>query len=217
MREALVPAPVGTPTQTLNATVARERGATWTAEERANIKVGTAFLSSVTQWGPQEGQLPYVRFREVAAGEAQRSYNQRGDVYLGAGEPRSRAHNRSVATVVHELGHTLEHASLSVQEERRAFLKRRTEGDTLEQMRALYPNSNYRPTEYTRKDRFKDAYTGVDYGHLGGDIVPPNTGGHPRVSEVVSMGVQHLYEDPEAFARDDPDFFDFVIGILRRP
>ena len=34
-------------------------------------------------------------------------------------------------------------------------------------------------------------------------------------SEVISMGVEYLYGNPVKFAKDDPDYFDFMFEVLR--
>jgi hypothetical protein len=39
--------------------------------------------------------------------------------------------------------------------------------------------------------------------------------GNAYASEVESMGVQHMYENPLEFARADPDMFGFIYDILR--
>ena len=35
-----------------------------------------------------------------------------------------------------------------------------------------------------------------------------------KATEIVSMGLELLYEDPYNFAKADPEFFDFIMGIL---
>ena len=33
--------------------------------------------------------------------------------------------------------------------------------------------------------------------------------------EVISVGMEKLYEDPEKFARQEEEFFDFIWSVLR--
>ena len=34
-------------------------------------------------------------------------------------------------------------------------------------------------------------------------------------TEVFSMGMEQLYKDPISFAEDDPEYFKFIVGVLR--
>ncbi len=44
----------------------------------------------------------------------------------------------------------------------------------------------------------------------------PDTGRFDRgPTEILSSGVQLLYNDPVGFAQLDPEWFDFTVGILR--
>ena len=38
---------------------------------------------------------------------------------------------------------------------------------------------------------------------------------YKNASEIVSMGLQLLFEDPVSFARYDREYFKFIVGILR--
>ena len=76
----------------------------------------------------------------------------------------------------------------------REFYKRRTQGESLEWL-----GSGYDKKEVTRKDKFLHPYMGKDYN---GDAF-----------ELVSMGFQYAYTDPERLARD-PDMEEWIYGIL---
>ena len=139
--------------------------------------------------------------------------NTRDDVTSGLGE---RAHyqglrdNRGLihvsdydgtAVYVHELGHHLDNAT-GVAQSRAKYYRRRTQGGKLERLRDV-TGEGFNADEVTMVDKWRDPYTGKWYG--------------PRQSgEVNSMGVQWLYEDPVAFAREDPDHFEFTLRMLRR-
>ena len=66
----------------------------------------------------------------------------------------------------------------------------------------------HRPVhERGRKDRFdaffdqREAYyCGKDYG--------------PRATEIISMGLEALYVDAIGFARKDPEYCKFILGVL---
>lgn len=76
----------------------------------------------------------------------------------------------------------------------RAFYKRRTRGESLEWM-----GPGYKRNEVTRKDDFIHKYMGKDYD------------GHDF--ELVSMGFQYAYTEPEMLAKD-PDMEAWIYGIL---
>lgn len=76
----------------------------------------------------------------------------------------------------------------------REFYKRRTAGEDLQWLGAGYDAS-----EKTRKDNFIHPYMGKDYG--GYDF------------ELVSMGFQYAYTDPDTLAKD-PDMESWIYGLL---
>lgn len=99
-------------------------------------------------------------------------------------------------TIVHELGHWLEAQSGYIHSEALKFLARRTQGEALQWM-----GPGYGLNERTRPDKFRSPYIGKDYGEMA--------------TEVISMGLQYMAEDPVAFAREDPDMFDFIYYLMR--
>lgn len=76
----------------------------------------------------------------------------------------------------------------------RAFYKRRTKGEELEWL-----GTGYKRDEKTRKDNFIHPYMGKDYD--GYDF------------ELVSMGFQYAYTEPERLAAD-PDMEEWIYGLL---
>ena len=63
--------------------------------------------------------------------------------------------------------------------------------------------------EYGRSDKFK--WTGS-----GDKIDALYAGKHNKsgTTEILSMGVEGLYNDPIAFAQNDPEWFAFTLGVL---
>lgn len=102
-------------------------------------------------------------------------------------------------TAIHELGHRMEKAIPLIRDLEQAFYERRTNGEPLQRLKDIYPNSGYGAKEKTRKDNFIHAYMGKDYG---GDAY-----------ELVSMGFENAYADPEELAKD-PDMAEWIYGIL---
>lgn len=95
-----------------------------------------------------------------------------------------------------------------IQDLERAWYQSRTNGGT-DPLTWMGPG--YRSTEVTRKDMFLHAYIGKDYGR----------GGPIKAREVTTMGMQYALGDATMplphgkTAREaDPDFIDFIIGML---
>ncbi len=108
---------------------------------------------------------------------------------------------------VHELGHAIEWQVPGVHQRVEEFLAHRLQGEAAESMASLFPGMGYKPTEMGRKDKFDAHFDARDAYYVG--LVKTNGN-----SEVLSMGLQALYNDPAGFARNDPEFFKFIIGIL---
>jgi len=106
----------------------------------------------------------------------------------------------SAKTMIHELGHWLEDRDPKITQRVQGFLARRTAGETAQKLSVLTGDSRYKDYEVAKPDQFQDAYVGKQYG-IG--------------SEVISMGLQYLYSNAADFAKKDPDYFDFMISVLR--
>ncbi len=113
----------------------------------------------------------------------------------------------STTIIVHELTHNIEYTrGAAARAQRIAFFEKRTAGDTLEKFADAFPEQGYDDTEVFKRDKWPTPYSGKVYAF--------DTDTHGS-SEVITMGVQHLHEDAIKFARDDPEYFDFIIGYLR--
>lgn len=102
---------------------------------------------------------------------------------------------------VHEIAHEIEQRAGWV-EEARKFVLSRSKGEALQEMSVLDPKGGYFPGEVAFKDKFKNAYMGRWYQN-------------GKATEVVSMGMQWLFEDAAGFAKADPEYFDFVTKLMR--
>lgn len=103
-------------------------------------------------------------------------------------------------TVIHETGHWVEKHDKSAAALAQGFIKVRTQGETLRPLAQVIPGSSYDADEITRADKFWHAYTGRKYSH--------------SATEVVSMGLEHMYKDPVKFAKRDPMHFDVTFAIM---
>jgi hypothetical protein len=112
-------------------------------------------------------------------------------------------------TMVHEMGHHLEFSVPGVKNAAQEFLSHRVGNQPLQKLKDLFPNCNYETWETGRDDDFAKAFGGNQNSAW-------YAGKHynPGWTEIVSMGVERLYEDPIAFARGDPEYCQFIIGVL---
>ena len=99
----------------------------------------------------------------------------------------------STETLVHEFSHAVEKYYPNAQKEAFAFRKRRIGN---EKISTIYKGT----TERGWKDEFFSHYCGKDYGD--------------QFTEIISMGVEKMYKDPENFLNKDPDYFDFILKIM---
>lgn len=97
--------------------------------------------------------------------------------------------------LAHEFGHHLEETMPGWRKAANDFLSSRVVGEKPTKMGAGYDKD-----EIAYEDKFRDHYVGKVY-----------PAGH---TEVLSMGVQYLYESPTKFAKSDPGYFDFMVNLL---
>lgn len=112
----------------------------------------------------------------------------------------------NVALALHELAHYLEENLTGVEGPVRAFLAHRVGNEELKKLNELFPGKGYNAFETGRKDEFDKAF-----GERAGWYVGKH---YSRGTEVLTMGIQKLYEDPIDFARSDPEFVAFLLGIM---
>lgn len=132
-------------------------------------------------------------FRPVASGfNGNRAYASGNTIQLNSLD--------SVYTSIHECMHWLEGVNPEILANSKAFLKYRTKNDEEKTLRQLTDNKNYKWNERAKADKFFSPYCGKEY---------------MVATEIMSMGVQQLFEHPETFYKEDREYFNFVIGNLR--
>lgn len=125
--------------------------------------------------------------------------------------------------VTHELGHWLESVSLQSRIRVGKFLKRRAGKELPKRLSQLTGDPRFEDHEIAVKDKFITPYIGKyysRYSHAAASSWKLGTLPDWEVmyaSEVISMGVQYMYENPARFAQEDPDMFDFIFDTLRPP
>lgn len=114
-----------------------------------------------------------------------------------------------VGTVIHEIAHHIEMQNPECYRACLDFRKRRTPGETPKLLRSLTGNSAYRIHEVAYEDEWQarggSHYMGRTYEYDG----LPTT-------EILTMGLERLHSDPVGFAREDPDYFDFLISLMHK-
>jgi len=80
-------------------------------------------------------------------------------------------------------------------------VEKRTGGEIARKLKNIEPNLGYAPSEIARPDKFLSPYMGKIY--------------RDGSTEILSMGLQMFYQNPIKLAREDPDYFDFILTVIR--
>ena len=168
-----------------------------TASTRESVKKAQDWLQKIVT----RGDVEKIETRIGERAGARAYFSQRNDhIQVKASE--------KLEIVAHEYGHGIDYRMKvgddAVVKRSQEFLAYRCGDEVAVDMHAKFGCGD--PGEMGRKDKFTSVfdeysayYTGKVYGH--------------PATEVVSMGLQKLYEDPVGFARNDPEFCKFILGI----
>ena len=130
--------------------------------------------------------------------------------------------NVPVSTHIHEWGHMVEMQDRNKLEKSINFLHQRTKDDKkMMRLKDVPGYSYYHPSEISMIDKFQNAYTGRIYSFKTpewGDMrMVPNpmpqalkSGPYLSSSEISSMGLQAMYQNPIKFMTEDEGFFRFI-------
>ena len=127
--------------------------------------------------------------------------------------------NSSTATHVHELSHLLENTISQAERAVGRFRKVRIDraGTKTRSLNGANKTTRYRWDERGNEDEWIKAFKakGVSNADALSNALYTGKNYVGRVStEVVSMGVELLFNDPIGFATRDPEFFKFILGLL---
>jgi hypothetical protein len=142
-----------------------------------------------------------LRWRPIPLASEQRAFADQSNHSINL------EHFTNTATAIHEWGHHIEFSVPWVRAAAIEFLKHRVGNEQPRKLVEVEPTSNYKSSEIGCKDEFDKAF---DVGHayyIGKAYKSGDT-------EIVSMGMQKLCEDPVHFASKDPEYFKFMLGIL---
>lgn len=103
--------------------------------------------------------------------------------------------------IVHEIGHGIEQSNFANIIACRQFLNMRATSG-LKKMSDITGNPDYREDEIGYDDNFTNKYAGKVYeGTVG--------------TEIFSVGLEQLYNDPIKFYNNDPEYFSFMLDLNR--
>lgn len=108
--------------------------------------------------------------------------------------------------VIHEYGHHIENRMPGVLAASREFLQSRIAGEAPTNLKEKF-GGKFEDYEVGYKDDFDKTFRGSSAYYAGKSY-------GTYATEVVSMGVQKMYENPSAFAKQDPEYFKFIHGLL---
>jgi hypothetical protein len=122
-----------------------------------------------------------------------------------------------VGTIIHEYGHGIEHrvttGGVQAYVRSKEFLNYRVGNEPKQSMKDMF-GGNYTFDEMGRKDKFDDYYG--DPSHPQGGLNKAYYTGkeYHDGTEVLTMGMQALFDDPVGLAKKDPEWAKWVMGIL---
>ena len=175
-------------------------------EEENRLKFNIKHLNPLFEDVDIENLRAAIDFVESITRSDAMNVNIATDLSYFLGGPKTRAGYKdgrvSVATfesahvIVHELAHHFEFMDPQVLLNTKDFLDYRMETQFHQ-----YSPGDFRST-YTAK-----TYYGADPDNLRKQLL--------RATEILSTGMQQLYDDPSGLARDDPEFFAFLINQIQ--
>lgn len=134
----------------------------------------------------------------VPKGREQRAFANGRSIYV---TPRN-----EVDVYVHEFGHTIDFHSPRYLNSSVKHLEDRTKGEVASKLKNLFPGHGYHDYEIAKKDKFQDWYTGKIYVDQRGNWYG---------TEVLSMGMQQMFNNPAKLFLEDRELWRYVMTILR--
>lgn len=162
----------------------------------ASLEQVEHFKSLISPFSPK-GKAPLRLTLIVEPGTNRRSCH----TFIGGSEPESNINLYGGDHLfnwvsIHEFGHAIEAQSSQISQNCYEFLEYRTHGDIERPLKEI--SEEYEDDEVYKKDEFTDPYCGKIYSKHD-------------ATELMSMGLQKIYEDPAKFAKEDMEYFDMII------
>jgi hypothetical protein len=176
----------------------------YTTENREQIEAAKQWLSNVVGRVSTEP----CGIRQLKPGEGY--YGDSRSYFMPSQNTMYLVKNEKSWVVAHEWGHYVENERPTVLHACTEFLYRRYQQAVrsgrarefeVKPLKDLTKIDAYRPDEVAFRDRFRDPYVGKLYDR-------------GRATEVMSMGLQYLYEDPLRFRSEDPEHYYLTLGLI---
>ncbi len=136
----------------------------------------------------EQSIIPGYRVIMVDEAAGTRAYARGMEVHI--------ARSDKADVIVHEVSHVMHLQNQKVLDMTDIFFKKRIQGEKLTE---IYRNSG----EMGYKDKFFEHYCGKEYNFKHTGI------------EILSMGIQQMYNNPAKFYATDPEYFTFCYSIMR--
>lgn len=170
-------------------------GKGWDQVEPKKLSDAEDFLRGVVSIDVMPDSQLFVNVSDAT----EREYYRYSGLYLN---------NRTDAkTIIHEIGHFIDEkaANGSVRD---SAVKFRDESAK----KAGVESPEWFGGDYSKKEV---GYKGVFFDDYAAKVYFDDDGNKIGENEILAVGLQALYENPSKFARDDPDYFDFVVDTIR--
>lgn len=174
----------------------------WGKAALSGIAEAQTFLSSVVEYAGDEMLATAIKPLSYTEGRAY-YLDEDASIHLDA---EATWQGTVSATAVHEWGHQLEYRLPGVKQACADFLAYRAKGEKERSFSEVMPEGNYQPSERGVQDEFGRAF-GSRAWYVGKVY-------EDGATEILSMGLEKLYTDPAMFAKADPEYCKFVLGIL---
>lgn len=113
-----------------------------------------------------------------------------------------------VRVTVHEMAHHLECTNPQIHAECLAFRASRTKpGEKPRPLAEITGNYGFRYSEIAIEDEWVQRGGSAYAGKIYPDAL--------KATEILTVGLERMYLDPVNFARQDPDYFKFILRVLR--
>lgn len=113
-------------------------------------------------------------------------------------------------TYVHELGHRLENSIKGAKDAANTFreMRIRMSGKPDVKLKDKFPKAGFRSDEVGNPDHFTKAFDPIGAHYIGKRY-------DSGCTEVISMGLEQMSQSPLSFAMADPQYFKFIVAVLR--
>lgn len=138
---------------------------------------------------------------------AGRAFHRSGGIYLSTGADAS--------TAAHEIMHAIELQNPEVKKAAAEFLLSRGAGEKPERLSKL-TGIAYGSDEVALQDKWAERGGKLYCGKVYSWTEEPQKAADIRATEILTMGIERLHEDPVEFYMRDRDYYEFVVRTLRK-